>query len=316
MPSTSAAPRDGQTLRLRDRPELRIDQSRLIDTGALAADRAYAWGPEFGIRWRNFLLQGEYIRIGRRNRRRARISASMAAMSRRAGCSTGEPRHYNSTSGAFGRPSPRAPFSLAEGGWGAWEVMARYSVADLNDKARRGIPAAATGGVFGGRQEVIGLGLSWYPNRLLRFMLDWDIVNVDRLDPDRHDADRPAVPHHRAQDAAGVLKTGRSRLPRSSSTSPAISMPPAPQAAQKASIGGSRPGDSASLSSSATRAQITASDAPIRLQAIRCMAMRSILIPPGPPARTQTQHPGLGGFGPVLGRFRGSGSAGAVAPRA
>jgi Phosphate-selective porin O and P len=25
---------------------------------------AYEWGPEFGFRWRNFLLQGEYIQIG------------------------------------------------------------------------------------------------------------------------------------------------------------------------------------------------------------------------------------------------------------
>ncbi len=59
--------------------------------------------------------------------------------------------------------------------------MARYSVADLNDKVTRGRAQAATGGVYGGRQEVVGLGLSWYPTNFLRFMLDWNIVNVDRL---------------------------------------------------------------------------------------------------------------------------------------
>ncbi|MDN3568120.1 porin [Paeniroseomonas aquatica] len=177
----------GQTLQLRDRPELRIDQSRLIDTGAIAADRAYTYGPEFGVRWRNFMLQGEYIKIG--------MEQSQAGAAPRPDLGfeggyvegswvlTGETRRYSSTSGAFGRPSPRQPFSLAEGGWGAWEVMGRYSVADLNDKVRRGSAASTTGGVYGGRQEVVGVGLSWYPNNLLRFMLNWDMVNVDRLNP-------------------------------------------------------------------------------------------------------------------------------------
>lgn len=176
---------DGQSLQLRDRPELRIDQTRLIDTGALSADSAYSWGPEFGLRWRNFLLQGEYIQIG--------VNQSQAGATPRPDLTfeggyveaswvmTGEPRRYSTSSAAFGRPNPANPFSLSGGGWGAWEAMARYSVADLNDKVTRGRAQAATGGVFGGRQEVIGMGVSWYPNNYLRFMLNWDIVNVDRL---------------------------------------------------------------------------------------------------------------------------------------
>ncbi|WP_165838935.1 porin [Roseicella frigidaeris] len=176
---------DGQSLRLRDRPEWRIDQTRLIDTGALAADSAYTWGPEFGLRWRNFMLQGEYVRIG--------VNQSQASGVPRPDLGfeggyvegswviTGEPRRYSTASGAFGRPSPARPFDFAGGGWGAWEAMARYSVVDLNDHATRGRAQAATGGVFGGRQEVVGMGLSWYPNNFLRFMLNWDIVNVDRL---------------------------------------------------------------------------------------------------------------------------------------
>ncbi|MBL6453706.1 porin [Belnapia sp. T6] len=177
----------GQTLQLRDRAELRIDQSRLIDTGSLPADHAYAWGPEFGLRWRNFLLQGEYIHIGVEQARAG--AAPRPDLGFEGGyvegswVLTGEPRLYTSSAAAFARPKPAHPFSLAEGGWGAWEVMARYSVADLNDKVRRGQAQATTGGVFGGRQEVVGLGLSWYPNNLLRFMLNWDIVNVDRLNP-------------------------------------------------------------------------------------------------------------------------------------
>jgi phosphate-selective porin OprO/OprP len=175
----------GQSLQLRDRPELRIDQTRLIDTGGLPAESAYSWGPEFGLRWRNFLLQGEYVRIG--------VNQAAAGAAPRPDLEfdggyveaswvmTGEPRRYSAASGAFGRPNPAHPFSLEGGGWGAWEAVARWSVADLNDRVTRGLPQAATGGVYGGRQEVIGTGLSWYPNTYLRFMLNWDIVNVDRL---------------------------------------------------------------------------------------------------------------------------------------
>ena len=175
----------GQSLQLRDRPELRIDQTRLIDTGALPAEKAYTYGPEFGLRWRNFLLQGEYIRINVDQARSGTaprpdlqfdggyVEASWVI--------TGEPRKYTISGAAFARPVPAEPFSLEGGGWGAWEAMARWSVADLNDHVARGRAQAATGGVYGGRQEVIGTGLSWYPNNYLRFMLNWDIVNVDRL---------------------------------------------------------------------------------------------------------------------------------------
>lgn len=60
-------------------------------------------------------------------------------------------------------------------------MAARYSVADLNDNVVRGRSQASTGGVYGGRQEVVGTSVSWYPNNYLRFVLNWNIVNVDRL---------------------------------------------------------------------------------------------------------------------------------------
>jgi phosphate-selective porin OprO/OprP len=176
---------EGQSLRLRDRPEWRIDQTRLIDTGGLPADGAWTAGPEFGLRWRNFLLQGEYVRIG--------VEQSESGTSPRPDLSfeggyveanwviTGEPRRYSTSSAAFRRPDPAHPFSLQGGGPGAWELALRWSLADLNDQVTRGRPQAATGGVFGGRQEIIGTSLSWYPNNYLRFVLNWNIVNVDRL---------------------------------------------------------------------------------------------------------------------------------------
>src|SRR5688572_21278346 len=48
-------------LRFRDRPEIRVDSTRLVDTGNIDADHASALGVEFGGNWKNFYLQGEHF---------------------------------------------------------------------------------------------------------------------------------------------------------------------------------------------------------------------------------------------------------------
>ena len=45
----------------------------------------------------------------------------------------------------------------------------------------RGLAQSVTGGVFGGEQDIYAVGLNWLPNDYLRLMLDYDIVNVNRL---------------------------------------------------------------------------------------------------------------------------------------
>jgi len=176
----------GQTLTLQERPELRIDQNRLISTGALIARSAYEYGPEFGLRWRNFMLQGEYIRIGvdRTNGGATVRTPGLKFSGGYAEASwviTGEPRRYVATAGAFGSPKPTREFSLKDGGYGAFELVGRYSHVDLNDRVTRALAASATGGVFGGTQDIYAFGVNWYPNSQLRMMLDYDIINVDRL---------------------------------------------------------------------------------------------------------------------------------------
>jgi phosphate-selective porin len=58
---------------------------------------------------------------------------------------------------------------------------ARYSVMDLNSNVIDGLPQSATGGVYGGFQQVYGAALSWYPNDWLRSMLQYQYVNVNKL---------------------------------------------------------------------------------------------------------------------------------------
>ncbi len=179
----------GQTLTVSDRPELRIDNNTLVSTGALNARSAYTYGPEFALRWRNFLLQGEYITIGvdRTNGGATVRTPGLQFSGGYAEASwviTGEPRRYVNSGAAFGSPHPAQPFTFRDGrfgGFGAFEAVARYSTIDLNDRVTRGRSAASTGGVYGGSQDIYAVGLNWYPNDQFRFMLDYDIINVDRL---------------------------------------------------------------------------------------------------------------------------------------
>ncbi len=93
----------------------------------------------------------------------------------------------------------RSTRSTAERGWGAWELAARYSVTDLDSDD-----------VNGGNQKVYGLALSWYPNSLLRFILQGNYVNVDREECRRH-GDRPGFLGCRVAQPDRLLKPEDSR---------------------------------------------------------------------------------------------------------
>ncbi|MGB5613461.1 MAG: porin [Sedimenticolaceae bacterium] len=72
---------------------------------------------------------------------------------------TGESRNYNPTKGSFLALNPLAP--VRHGGKGAFELAARASYVDLNDRD-----------VIGGEQANISLGLNWYANSDWRLMLN------------------------------------------------------------------------------------------------------------------------------------------------
>ena len=170
--------------RLRDRPELRLDSTRLIDTGAIDGSSAYAVGCEAGAQVRQFYLQGEYFTygIGRRN---TAVSdpAFDGGYIEGSWVLTGEYRRQNMATASFQNPRPRANFNPRTGGWGAFELAARYSWLDLNyQKGRFQTPAAANS-VRGGSQKIVTMGLNWYPTSNLKFLFNWLHVDVDRLNP-------------------------------------------------------------------------------------------------------------------------------------
>ncbi|HET9474030.1 MAG TPA: porin [Steroidobacteraceae bacterium] len=171
-------------LRLRDRPEIRVDSVRLIDTGSIDAEGASAYGLELGANWKNFYLQGEHYWFDVQ-----RVATSTLPDPDFKGyylqgswMPTGERRRYNMSTGSFQGPRPMVPFSSG-GGFGAFEIAARYSRMNLNFMEGLEGTAAAAESVRGGDQSVTTLGINWYPHANMKLMLDYLMIDVDRLNP-------------------------------------------------------------------------------------------------------------------------------------
>ena len=166
-----------------DRPELRVDGTQLITTGAIDAAGARHFGAEAAAQAKNLLIQGEYfdIAIDRRNPAAGVNDPKFKAWYVEGSwVLSGEARRYNPNTFAFDAPAITAPFDPKKGQWGAWELAARYSVADLNYHE---LAAVAADRVRGGEQTIVSVGLNWFPNPVTKFSLGYYDVKIDRLDP-------------------------------------------------------------------------------------------------------------------------------------
>jgi phosphate-selective porin OprO and OprP len=178
------------TFNLQDRPEDRAaDQNRLISTTSLPIKNVGVYGGEAGISWRNFLVQGGFYHIGEDQQKP--VSQPAPHLDFHGGyveagwVLTGEPIRYNTGAAAWARPKVASPFGLTPDGWetgtGAWEIGARWSVMNLNSNVAPGVSQTSTGGIFGGLQQIFGVNLSWYPNDFVRFYLQFQYSQVDKL---------------------------------------------------------------------------------------------------------------------------------------
>jgi phosphate-selective porin OprO/OprP len=180
--SSAAPPR--HAIRFRDRPEIRVDSTRLIDTGVFDAAHASVLGLEFGANWKRFYLQGEHFwfDITRRLPSTLPDPDFTGYYLQGSWMLTGESRRYNAVTGSFQGPRPMVPFS-SSGGWGAWELAARYSRMNLNFEEGLAGTAATPGSVRGGDQNVLTLGVNWYLNPNFKVMMNYLLIDVDRLNP-------------------------------------------------------------------------------------------------------------------------------------
>jgi Phosphate-selective porin O and P/ABC transporter len=175
-------PAGTHTLTLSDRPELRIDPTSIVSTGAIASiSHAQVYNVEAAAGFGPLFFQGEYFWYD--------VERSFGLPSlhfngwyaQGSWTITGEHRKYNPSAGSYAGIVPDYPFSWTTGGLGAWEIAARYSVVDLNDLFTPGIPTSVTHGVAGGTQGIYTVGLNWYVNRNIRIMVNYLHGSVDKF---------------------------------------------------------------------------------------------------------------------------------------
>lgn len=164
----------------------------LVDTGGFTSDQSIAYGVAanytngpFGVvaewMWRQF------DDIGGQNQPDGADPAFQGGYVEASFFLTGESRpfaqgaHYP---GSFGPPQPRNPVS--EGGMGAWQLAARYGVADLSDD-----------GVEGGEQSLAVAGINWWPEARVRASLNY--VNILDVDGGPNDGAEPSFVQARMQ---------------------------------------------------------------------------------------------------------------------
>jgi phosphate-selective porin OprO/OprP len=170
------------TLTLSDRPELRIDPTAILSTGSMTnIAHAQVYSGEAAAGYGSLFAQAEYFSY---NVERLIGLPSVHFTGWYAEGSwtiTGESRKYNPAAGSYLGIVPMNPFSLSKGGWGAWEIAARYSTVNLNDLFTPGISTTATNGVAGGVQSIYTAGLNWYPNRNVRLEINYLYGTIDKF---------------------------------------------------------------------------------------------------------------------------------------
>jgi phosphate-selective porin OprO and OprP len=173
---------------LTDAPELRIDSTAFFGTslGSIAngvtGGQVYNFEVAGGVN--NLFLQGEYFHyvVERQGLTTVNFDGAYAEASYTL---TGESRKYIPSAGAYSGIIPDQPFSLSQRTFGAWEIAARYSYTNLDDLFTSGkvISAASQpSAVDGGRLGNVTVGLNWYVNSNMRFMLNYVHSTFDKSD--------------------------------------------------------------------------------------------------------------------------------------
>lgn len=155
-------------IRYRQRPEVHQSE-RFVDTGDFAASEGNTIGAEAAAVFGPFSVQGEYMYNF--------VDSDAADDPEFSGYYvfaswfvTGEHRNYKVGEGAFDRVKVKKNFLTDAGGFGAWELAARYSYLDLDDE-----------GATGGELADVTAGVNWHLNPNTRLMFNYVHADLDKV---------------------------------------------------------------------------------------------------------------------------------------
>lgn len=152
------------TVRYRARPFVHTTDTRLVDTGSIAATGERNFGLEFA--YINGPLHATVEGHSMTARRPGLPDPTFRGGYAEVGMliTPGDKTGYRN--GAFNRIRPVNP--VGEGGIGAIQINARYDRLDLSDE-----------GIVGGRQQALGLSAIWVPTDYVRFLVNYGHLWID-----------------------------------------------------------------------------------------------------------------------------------------
>jgi phosphate-selective porin OprO/OprP len=181
-PTSGASPLSRYSVSFADTPELRVDATKLVNTGSINASHAYNEGVEFAAQWKGLLVQSEYdaFQVDRTDPGTTNphfqgwyLEASWIP--------GGAARRYNNGTAAFDAPPVRHP--VGQGGLGLVEFTFRYSTLDLNYDSGAPGSAPAASAIRGGDISIWTGGINWYLNPYARVAFEAQHVELSRLSP-------------------------------------------------------------------------------------------------------------------------------------
>lgn len=148
------------SLSLADRPGIRVNDIKYFGATVTNVDSASYYGPELAFASGPFRAQGEYYKYDIKTKLGGGDYSFSSYYVQASYILTGESYKYKDSAAAFKGVSPDNP--VGKGGFGAWEIAARYGNSDMNDRS-----------IVGGEEKLTTVGLNWYPNSSVRFMANY-----------------------------------------------------------------------------------------------------------------------------------------------
>ncbi|QIZ77447.1 OprO/OprP family phosphate-selective porin [Ferrimonas lipolytica] len=145
---------------------------RMVDTGNFASDGSQTYGVEAMYQHRNMLLRGEYMASTAdqfdeddgSSLEDVEVDAFYVTASY---ILTGEQWRYSGKKGVL--KSPRPASALSDGGWGAWEIAARYEQANFLEDHMK----------YGGDLDTWVVGVNWYMEDNLKMQFNYIDAEAD-----------------------------------------------------------------------------------------------------------------------------------------